>query len=86
MSKRDVVKSGLSLVIGIGFTKIVSGVIESNVSTERPIRDKVPVAAAELAVGYVLAQAINERVGVEVDRAADWFIKHKPDIRRLFED
>lgn len=86
MSKRDVVKTGLSIVIGIGFVKIVAGVIENNVSTERPIRDKFPVATAEFALGVVLAEAINDRVGIEVDKAADWYIKHKPDIKRLFDN
>lgn len=82
--KLNLFKTGLSVVIGIGVTKIVSGVVESHVSKERPIRDRLPVATAEVAVGLVVSQIIQERVDKTIDETVEWYRENKSNLKRLF--
>lgn len=72
MNKIAIVKKTVSTIVGIGVTKIVSGIIENNVDTDTTT-SKVTVAAASTAIGFAASDAIGKYTDNQIDEIASWW-------------
>lgn len=69
-TKTDIAKQVVSIVVGIGTSKIVAGVIKNNTDPDK-LTDKVAIAAASVVLGGIIA----ERTRVYTDAQIDKFIE-----------
>jgi len=75
MSKTEIAKCVVSVVVGSGTTKIVSAVIRNNVSPEK-ITDKVTIAAGSVVLGLMAADATKNYTDAKIDEAVAWWREH----------
>lgn len=69
MTKLEMLKLAVSGVVGIGTTKIVHGIISSNVEVETTV-DKVTVTSASFVVGSMAADATKSHTDKMIDDLA----------------
>ena len=70
-SKIDIAKKAVSLVVSIGVTKIVSGIVQNNTSPDR-VTDKVAIVTASFVLGTMAADASKKYTDTKVEEIADW--------------
>lgn len=75
MDKLAITKKIISTIVGIGTTKIVSGIIENNVDTDTTFQ-KVTVASASTALGYAVSEYTSEFTDSKIDELAAWWNKN----------
>ena len=74
MDKIAILKKAVSTIVGIGVSKIVTGIIENNVDTDTTI-NKVTVTSAGVALGYAAADATSTYTDNKIDEAVEFFKK-----------
>lgn len=70
-----IAKKVTSFVVGFGISKIIAGVVENNVSTEK-ITDKVAVTAGSYVLGFAISEQLSEYTDRQIDNVADWYDKN----------
>lgn len=71
MTKLELLKTVVSTIVGIGTSKIVHGIISSNVETDSPV-DQVTVFAGSMVIGSMVADATKTYTDAKIDEAANW--------------
>lgn len=72
MDKIAIVKKAISTIVGIGTSKIVAGIIESNVDTTN-IASKVTVGAASAAIGFAASDFTSDYTDQKIDEIVTWW-------------
>lgn len=72
MNKIEITKKVVSLVVGLGTTKIVNDIVENNTNTER-VTDKVAVKAGSVVIGSMVADKTSEYTDTKIDEMAAWW-------------
>jgi hypothetical protein len=72
MTRIDFVKQAVSIVVGLGTSRIVKQMIENNVETET-IAQKVTVGSASVAIGFMAADVTSRYTDAQIDKFADWW-------------
>ncbi len=72
MTKTDIAKKAVSLVIGSGTAKIVGGIIRNNTDPET-ITDTVTIAAAQVTIGMMVADAASRYTDEKIDELLSWY-------------
>lgn len=76
MKKIDILKKVTTTIVAAGTTKIVRGIIENNVPTDKTL-DKVTVAAASVAIGYSMSEVTSNYTDRKIDQLAELIQKFK---------
>lgn len=74
-----VIKTGVSLVVGSGVTKIVAGIIRNN-TTPTNIYQKVAVFTAAFVIGSIITDVSKNYTDSKIDDAIAWWdlnVRHK---------
>lgn len=79
MFNLDALKSVVSLVVGVGTSKIVHTIIRNNVDPENVI-DEVTVYAGSAVIGMMAADATKKYTDDKIDAAAAWVKEVKQDM------
>lgn len=74
MKKIDILKKGVSLIVGIGTAKIVHDFIEKNVETDS-VYQKVTVSAASMSIGGAVSELTSSWTDRQIDELAGFFQK-----------
>lgn len=72
MTKLELTKTVVNIVVGTGTTKIVSNIIKNNTNAET-ITDTVTMAAGSVVLGSMAADASKEYTSDKIDKIADWW-------------
>jgi hypothetical protein len=72
MTKLDLTKRIVSIVVGLGTTKIVNDIIENNTDAETTT-DRVKVKAGSLVIGSMAADATSAYTDRKIDEMAAWW-------------
>lgn len=67
-----VLKTGVSLVVGSGVTKIVAGIIKNNTSPTN-IYQKVTIWAAAFVIGTIITDVSKNYTDEKIDDALAWW-------------
>ena len=70
MTKLQLVKTATSFIVGAGTTKIVSGIIQNNVSPANAA-DKVAIAGAAFVIGSMAADATRRYTDSAIDEVVN---------------
>jgi len=70
-----IAKKITSFVVGFGVSKIVAGIIESNVAVEKT-HEKVAVASASYVLGFAISEHTSEFTDKQIDNAVDWWTEN----------
>lgn len=74
MTKLQIAKQIASTIVGIGTTKIVSAIIQNNITPDKVI-DKVTVVGASVVIGSMAADATKTYTDAKIDEAVAWWKK-----------
>lgn len=74
MSKTQLFKTITTFVVGAGTTRIVNGIVQTNVPTEK-VTDKVAVTAASFVIGSMAADATKKYTDTAIDEVIDLYNK-----------
>lgn len=80
MDKLEITKKAVSLVVGLGVSKIVKGFIENNTSAES-VTDKVAIASAAVVIGSMSAAAVKNHADTMIDDAIAAYKKIRDEIK-----
>lgn len=72
MTKLELIKTAATVVVGAGTTRIVTGIISSNVPQEK-VTDKVTVPAAGVVIGMMVAEKTKAYTDAFIDEVAVWY-------------
>lgn len=72
VDKIKIAKQVVSTIVGIGVSKIVSGIIENNVDTTT-VASKVTVASASGVIGWAAADYASDYTDNKIDEAVAWW-------------
>jgi hypothetical protein len=72
VTKIDLAKRIVSIVVGAGTTKIVTGIIVRNTDPAK-ITDKVAIVSAGLVLGSMAADATSSYTDAKIDEIVSWF-------------
>jgi len=75
MTKIDIAKKMVNLVVGIGTSKIVSSIIQNNVRPEK-VTDKVTVACASLVLASMAVDFTKLYTDDKIEEISDWWISN----------
>jgi hypothetical protein len=75
VDKIKIAKQVVSTIVGIGVSKIVSGIIENNVDTTT-IASKVTVASASGVLGWAAADATSDYTDRKIDEITAWWTEN----------
>lgn len=75
VNKTEIAKKAVSLIVGLGTTKIVNDIIENNTNTERAT-DKVAVKAGSIVIGSMAADATSSYTDTKIDEIVTWWNKN----------
>lgn len=64
--KIALLKKSVRLVVGMGVTRIVYGIIDSNTSRDT-VTQKVTIGAASVAIGSTVAEAVGTHTDAKID-------------------
>lgn len=67
-----ITKKIVSTVVGIGTAKIVAGIIENNVNTEK-LTDKVSVTVASYTLGFAASEYASDFTDAKIDELLVWW-------------
>lgn len=74
MTKTDIAKQIVGLVVGAGTSKIISSIIQNNIEPEKKV-DKVTVASASLVTGMMARDASKKYTDRKIDELVSWWEK-----------
>lgn len=66
MNKLEIAKKAITLVIGLGASKISSSIIKNNVPVDSVI-DKITVSSATIVIGMMAGEATKKFTGDKID-------------------
>ena len=72
MTKTYIAKRVVSVVVGIGTTKIVSSIIQSTTNPES-VTDKVAVIASSYVLGSMAVEATRNYTDTKIDELTAWW-------------
>jgi len=72
MNKLDIAKKAVTIVVGMGTTKIVSGIIQNNTTPEK-LADKVAILSASVVLGSMAADYTSQYTNAKIDQIAEWW-------------
>jgi heme O synthase-like polyprenyltransferase len=72
MTKIEVTKQIVSLVVGAGTTKIIAGIIARNTEPTK-LTQKVSIVAAGVVLGSMAADATSSYTDAKIDEIVDWW-------------
>lgn len=72
MTKVETIKAAIGFAVTIGTGKIVKAVIDNNVSPSGPV-NKITVAAASIAIGWIITDYVKNETDKKVDEFVDSF-------------
>lgn len=75
VEKIEFIKKAVTVVVGMGTTKIVAGIIQNNTNPEK-VTDKVTILTASLVLGGMAADAASKYTNVKIDQMAEWWDKN----------
>lgn len=75
ISKTDIAKNVVGLIVGAGTAKITKRVISNNIEPEKKV-DKVTVTAASLVIGSMASDATRKYTDAKIDEIVDWWAKN----------
>lgn len=76
MNEIAIAKQATSIILGIGTSKIVNGIIRTNTNPQTVI-DTVTIGASSLVAGMMFADAASEFTNAKIDAIVVWFEKNK---------
>lgn len=82
MDKLKVFKFAASVVVGVGTTRIVSGIIRSNVTPKSTIQ-KLTVMAASLVIGSMAARATRKHLDEMIEEAIEGWKEALIELKKL---
>lgn len=72
LTKTEITKRIVSIVVGLGTTKIVNDIVENNTDAETTT-DKVKVKAGSLVIGAMAADATSAYTDRKIDEITAWW-------------
>ena len=76
MNKLDIAKAATSLIVGMGVSRTVNGIVRTNVPIVTII-DKVTVSASTFVVGSMAAASTKKYTDAKIDEFAEKFEEFK---------
>lgn len=76
MNKLDIAKGATSMIVGMGVTRTVNGIVRTNVPIVTII-DKVTVSASTFVVGSMAAASTKKYTDAKIDEFAEKFEEFK---------
>lgn len=76
MNKLDIAKAATSLIVGMGVSRTVNGIVQTNVPLTTII-DKVTVTASTFVVGSMAAASTKKYTDAKIDEFAEKFEEFK---------
>ena len=76
MNKLDIAKGATSMIVGMGVTRTVNGIVKTNVPIVTII-DKVTVTASTFVVGSMAAASTKKYTDAKIDEFAEKFEEFK---------
>ena len=76
MNKLDIAKGATSMIVGMGVTRTVNGIVRTNVPIVTII-DKVTVTASTFVVGSMAAASTKKYTDAKIDEFAEKFEEFK---------
>jgi len=80
ITKLDIAKKAVSVVVGAGVTRIVAGIIQNNTAPAK-VTDKVAIVAAAFVLGSMAADATSKYTDAKIDEIAAWWKETKKEIK-----
>jgi hypothetical protein len=77
-----IAKKIVTTIVGIGTTKIIHDMIESNVDTDN-VYQKVTVGSASVAIGYAVSETTSNYTDRKIDEAVALWQKHVTNRKNL---
>ena len=81
MTKTDVAKRIVTVVVGFGISKIVSGIIRNNTTPER-VSDQIAINAGSYVIGAMIADQAKKFTDAKIDE----IVKHWNDMKDKKEE
>lgn len=75
MTKLEITKAAAKFIVGAGTSKIVSSIIQNNVSPET-LTEKVTITAGSIALGSMVADITSKYTDAKIDEIAAWWKNH----------
>ena len=75
MTKLDLTKTAVSIVTGMGATRIVSGIIRNN-TNPKTLTDQVTIMAESFVLGSMIADISSRYTDAKIDEIVDWWKKN----------
>lgn len=72
MTKTDIAKKAVRIVVGFGTAKIVSSIIQNNTDPET-VTDQVAITGASVVVGMMAADATDAYTAAKIDELIAWW-------------
>lgn len=72
MTKLELAKNAVSIVVGAGASKIVSSIIQNN-TNPKTLADKVSMSAGSVVIGMMVADAAKKYTDAQIDEIAAWY-------------
>lgn len=72
MTKLEITKSAVKLIVASGTATIVRTIVKNNVQPD-DITAKVTVTASSVVLGMMVADAASQYTGARIDEIADWY-------------
>ena len=71
ITKLDILKQAVGLVVGAGVSQIVGSIVANNVATENTVQ-KVTVFAGKTGIAMVVNDMVRKHTDSQIDAAASW--------------
>lgn len=72
MTKLDITKAAVRIIVGSGTAKIIQGIVSNNTSPEK-ITDTVTITAGAIVVGAMVGDIAGKYTDTKIDEIADWW-------------
>lgn len=80
MNKIDIVKKAATIIVGLGASKISSGIIKNNVAVESVI-EKITVTSASIVIGMMTGEATRKFTETKIDEVVAAIDKARNNIK-----
>jgi hypothetical protein len=72
MTKLDITKTAVKIIVGSGTAKIIQGIVRNNTSPES-ITDTVTITAGAIVVGSMVGDIAGRYTDAKIDEIAAWW-------------
>ena len=76
MNRIEIAKQAVSIVVGLGTSKIIAGVIANNTNPENLLQ-KIEITSASVVLGGIIAEASRKYTDAKIEAIASWWTKTK---------